>query len=104
MSDDERWNYRQEHMKIHGHYPIPSLDGRKYCIHPQHDAVERILDAPGVDIEIPFEFRSMFTEDDGWVQEAKGAYDKRVAQIREQIAEAEEEDAFEQRENKRRLF
>lgn len=104
MSQDEEWAYRQEHMKIFGHVPIAGFGTGKRCIHPMHDAVERILSAPGVDIEIPFESRTMHTEDDAHIKAAKGAYDARVEQIREQIAEAEEEDAFDARENKKRLY
>lgn len=101
---DEMFQYRQEHVKIHGHLPVPALDGSRFCIHPNHDFVERIGTAPGVDVEIPFDFHPMHTEDDEEIVAMKRAYDARVEQIREQIAEADEMDAFKARENKKRLF
>lgn len=104
--EHEREQYVFEHVRIFGHVPILDLSGRHQCSHPGHRELEAILNAPGVDIELPFNPREVATEDDPAVIAAKERYEDRVEHYRARIAAIEEREAFVNRPDleKKRLF
>ncbi len=95
--EHDREQYVFEHVRIFGHVPILDLSGRHHCSHPGHRQLEALLNAPGVDIEVPFNPREVQTEDDPAVIAAKTRYEGRVAHYRDRVGEIEEREAFEKR-------
>jgi len=67
MNDDMQ-AYRKDHRRIFGHNPIPDLSGQHLCIHPVHRALQSVIEQPGVEISLPFDFvnvrREEFLTDD----------------------------------------
>lgn len=93
-------SYAKEHLNIFGHLPMPDFERDKLCTHPMHDAGSYLIDAPGVDIEIPFEPGEVLTEDDEVVYRFNVEYQNKVDYYREWIAEEEAKIAFEERQKK----
>jgi hypothetical protein len=101
----EEQMYWDEHFYIHGHHPIPALDGSgKRCTHPIHDALTQIMTDPGWVLQFPFEPEDVHTIDDPAVMAYNAEYERKVEFYRDNIRELEEREAFEKRENKKRLF
>ena len=75
-----------------GHMPIRDLAGGTLCGHPMHKQVENWLNAPGVDIELPFEWQPLISDDDEPVVQAHEDYERQVEEARNRIREIEAED------------
>jgi hypothetical protein len=94
-----------EHFYIHGHHPIPAMDGSgKRCIHPIHDELKRIMTQPGVMLEFDFDPREVHTLDDPAVMAYEAEHDREVDKARDRIADLDEREAFRKRQDRKRLF
>ena len=99
----EKDQSREEHFRIFGHQHMPDLRTGA-CIHPDHDVIRAMIEAPGVDIEIPFEAAEVLTEDDEPVVQFNVNYEGRVQHFRDRIAEIEAEIAAEKRETRKKYY
>ena len=91
---DDKEHYRKEHMLIFGHYPVPDLSGGHQCAHPVHDALQGMMNQPGVDVEIPFNSHEVTTEDDPEALRFQEMYEEETQKWRDIIQEEEERQAF----------
>lgn len=68
VDHEDHQEYRKMHRRLFGHNPVPDLSGRSLCIHPMHRAIQAVIQQPGVEIELPFDFvnvrREEFLTDD----------------------------------------
>ena len=92
--DHEREFYSQQHYDLFGHWPLVGLDGDPRCIHPMHDKLQRMIDAPGVDVELPFNPQEVIDDDSDVAVLSRQRYDEAVRRIRSELKALDEEDAF----------
>lgn len=97
-SDYER--YQQEHYDLFGHWPLPALDGSGRCTHELHDRIHARIDAPGVDVVLPFDSRSVIDDDSEVAVVSREKYQEAVGRIRAELRSWDEEDAFATREHR----
>lgn len=84
--------YTEEHILMFGHAPITDLKTGRRCIHPMHDAMATLMNAPGVDLEIEFSPHEIIGEDDPIAVADREDYEKVVQEYRDGIKRIEEED------------
>lgn len=92
MSDNN--DYAAEHMLLFGHAPITDLSNGAKCLHPMHDALNAMMDAPGVDLEIEFVPQEIIGDDDPMVIADREDYERTVQEYRDAIQKIEEEDEW----------
>ena len=97
---DESW-YRKEHILLFGHEPIPDLSLGGRCMHPIHRMIQGMMDAPGVDIEIPFNPHEVVTDDDPEVLEFERQYNDAVDSWKDVIDEIEGREEYQRRTGKK---
>jgi len=98
IRDLPEWQeYAKEHVNIFGHLPIPNERTGQLCCHEMHQAGKFLIEADGVDIEVPFDDAGVYTEDDEEVYRYNVAYQSKVDFYREWIAAEEEKMAWEER-------
>ena len=100
MSNDSQ--YISDHMELFGHYPIPDLATGQGCCHPSHDTLTRLMNGPGVELDVDFMFRSMVSDDDPIFDEYHRKYGEKVQEYKDRIQEIEAEDERER--NGKRQF
>lgn len=93
ISEDDAFEYEREHERIFGHRPVADLSGRHMCVHPLHDAMQRMIESPGVNLQVQFEYRDMISDDDEVVVDAWSKYDRDVDGWKDQIKRVEAEEA-----------
>ena len=105
MSLDQEF-YAESHYDLFGHWPLPAADGSRNCIHPLHDRLQRLIDGPGVDVEIPFDAREVIDDDSEYAIVSREKYQEAVRNVRSELRELDEEDRFIARDpaHKRLLF
>lgn len=90
--EDDRFEYEREHERIFGHRPLPDATGKHQCIHPIHDRMQRMIEAPGVNLIVQFPYQEMISDDDDIVLDAHKEYDKEVDHWRDEIQRVEAEE------------
>lgn len=86
------YDYISDHLTLFGHYPVPDLATGQGCCHPVHDKMTRIINGPGVELDIDFMFRNMVSDDDPIFDDYQKKYDAKVAEYKDRIKEIESED------------
>jgi hypothetical protein len=92
IPDAEWQRYVDEHEAIHGHKPLRDLLSGKLCTHPSHDEARRIIDGPGVNVQIAFDPHELISDDDPRVLKFQRDYEMAVAENKLRIAEMDDED------------
>lgn len=93
MSADREF-YEQQHYDLFGHWPLMGLDGDPRCVHPMHDKIQRMIDAPGVDLELPFHPNEVIDDDSDLAVLSRQRYQEAVSRIRSELRAMDEEDAY----------
>lgn len=90
-------DYASEHKLLFGHAPITDIKNKGGCIHPMHQVLTAMLDAPGVDLEIDFVPQEIVSTDDPASVADNEDYNRTVQEYKDAIKRIEEEDERERR-------
>lgn len=90
---DAAWDrYSEDHVAEFGHRPVRGIGGGKLCTHPDHDAIRRLIDGPGVDLDMSFDPHQVIADDDPRLLAFNEDYDRAVQMHKQVIAEWEIDD------------
>lgn len=92
IPETEWERYCTNHEAEFGHQPVRDLAGGALCVHPVHDDLRRLIDGPGVDLDVSFDPHEVLADDDPRVVRFHEDYDRAVETNRQWIAELEEDD------------
>lgn len=88
--EEDEQQYRLDHFKLFGHYPIPNLSTGQRCGHPDHDAHRRIMESSGAHVVIPFDAGEVTSDDEADAVQFQIKYNARVEEMRDRIRALEE--------------